>query len=87
MVYRPNGIDITNSIENSDVQGKYRFPFLRPGTYRLEVIPPEGYEFSSGVPIDSLPTNRKVDSLASYGVDFVIEDAPIGLDSIYHWIH
>lgn len=80
MVYRPNGIDITNSIENSDVQGKYRFPFLRPGTYRLEVIPPEGYEFSSGVPIDSLPTNRKVDSLASYGVDFVIEDAPIGLD-------
>jgi uncharacterized repeat protein (TIGR01451 family) len=79
-VYRPNGRDITNNIENSDVQGKYRFPFLRPGTYRLEVIPPAGYEFSSAVPIDSLPDNRKVDSLASFGVDFVISDAPIGLD-------
>lgn len=79
-VYRPNGEDPANNIENSDAQGKYRFPFLRPGTYRLEVIPPTGYEFSSKVPVDSLPENRTVDSLGSYGMEFEISGDPIGLD-------
>ncbi|MBO6792304.1 MAG: OmpA family protein [Balneolaceae bacterium] len=79
-VYRPNGRDITNNIENSDVQGKYRFPFLRPGTYRLEVIPPQGYKFASELFLNQLPEGRKVDSLASYGMDFTIVGDPIGLD-------
>lgn len=79
-VYRPNGRDITNNIENSDVQGKYRFPFLRPGTYRLEVIPPAGYKFASELNVNQLPDGRKVDSLASYGQEFTIVGDPIGLD-------
>jgi len=79
-VYRPNGRDITNNIENSDVEGKYRFPFLRPGTYRLEVIPPTGYEFASEIPVEFLFEDRKLDSLASFGRDFEIIGEAIGLD-------
>lgn len=80
MVYRPNGVDVADNIQTSTALGKYRFPFLRPGTYRLEVTPPEGYEFSSKVSVDSLNPDRKVDSLASYGREFVISGSPTGLD-------
>lgn len=80
VVYYPNGRDVISSTSTSGTQGKYRFPFLRPGTYRLEVTPPSGYEFSSEVPFDSLDPARKVDSLASYGREFVISGNPTGLD-------
>lgn len=79
-VYRPDGSTFADNIQISGGQGKYRFPFLRPGTYRLDVIPPEGYEFTSQVPVDSLPPSRKVDSLASYGMEFTISGDPTGLD-------
>ncbi len=79
-VLAANGIDPSNNIQNSDGEGRYKFPFLRPGRYRLEVIAPPGYENVSSVHIDSLPPNRNVDSLASYGAEFEITDAPIGLD-------
>ncbi|MFV1884649.1 MAG: OmpA family protein [Balneola sp.] len=80
IVYTANGREETNNISTSGSAGKYKFPFLRPGTYRLEVIPPRGYTFSSVVPVDSLPEERVVDSQASYGLDFDITGQATGLD-------
>ncbi|HCD53014.1 MAG TPA: hypothetical protein DEQ34_11235, partial [Balneolaceae bacterium] len=79
-VYTANGVGITDNIQISGVRGKYRFPFLLPGTYRLDVIAPEGYEFASDVPVDSLDPTRKVDLNASYGQEFEIVNNPAGLD-------
>lgn len=79
-VYFANGEEVTDNISNSDVQGKYRFPFLLPGTYRMDVIPPAGYEFSSKVPLNLLPEGRLVDSLGSFGMEFTFNDAPFGMN-------
>lgn len=79
-VLTSNGREETENIYNSEAEGKYKFPFLNPGTYRLEVIPPKGYSFSSVVPVDSLPEGRIVDQNASYGIEFDIVDQPIGID-------
>jgi len=34
--------------------GEYRFPFVTPGTYRLDVVPPSGYDTPSSVPTATL---------------------------------
>jgi uncharacterized repeat protein (TIGR01451 family) len=36
--------------------GGYRFPFVTPGTYRLDVVPPSGYDSPSAVPTATLQT-------------------------------
>ncbi len=36
--------------------GGYRFPFVAPGTYRLEAVPPSGYSAPSSVPTAILQT-------------------------------
>lgn len=79
-VYTANGKQDASNTQVSSEKGKYKFPFLRSGTYRLEVTPPRGYEFSSEVPIDSLPEDREVDIRGSYGNEFVISGNPTGLD-------
>jgi len=79
-VYTANGRDDASNTQISGTKGKYKFPFLRAGTYRLEIAPPKGYTFKSEVPLDSLPDDREVDINASYGQDFVISGQPIGID-------
>ncbi len=79
-VFTATGREETSSISISESAGKFKFPFLRPGTYRIEVTPPRGYTFSSVVPVDSLPDNRVVERSASYGMDFDIIGQPTGLD-------
>lgn len=80
IVYQANGRDPFTNEQLSSTQGKYKYPFLRAGTYRIEVVPPKGYSFSSEVPFDSLPGDRNVNQLASYGADFEVTGAPVGLD-------
>ncbi|MCG8372899.1 MAG: hypothetical protein MI700_05180, partial [Balneolales bacterium] len=79
-VFLANGRSLTTNEQESNELGKYRYPFIRPGTYRLEVVAPQGYEFTSQVPVDSLPEGRNADELASYGMDFDVVGAAIGLD-------
>jgi uncharacterized repeat protein (TIGR01451 family) len=58
--------------------GNYRFPFLNPGTYRLEVTPPAGYIFPSEIAeasIQILPGAPYAIVTGSRGEDFLL---PIG---------
>ena len=58
--------------------GEYRFPYLLPGTYRLEVTPPAGYLFPSGMAdaiIQILPGAPYALITGSRGEDFLL---PIG---------
>ncbi len=79
-VFTATGREETDNIYISESAGKYKFPFLRPGTYRMEVIPPKGYTFSSIVPVDSLPEERVIDQEASYGMGFDITGQATGMD-------
>lgn len=79
-IFTANGVNEWSSTQNSNSLGKFRFPFLLPGSYRIEVIPPNGYEFNSQVRGNNLPQDRKVDSLASYGMEFEVTGQASALD-------
>lgn len=59
--------------------GFYRFPFLAPGLYRLEVVPPAGYNFPSVVAtadLQVLPGAPYQIVVGSRGEDFVLPVGP-----------
>ena len=68
---RPYPIQYTNE------DGKYQFPYLYPGQYYIDLIPPEGYTFPSKMPPDSF-IGRTVNQY-SYGKNgyFGIPDSGI----------
>lgn len=58
--------------------GRFAFRYLETGTYKVEVETPEGYTFTSEVPLGLLPAGRKIDTLASYGKDWAFSNVPQG---------
>ncbi len=60
--------------------GQYRFPFVKPGTYRLQITPPVGYKAPSVVPnavLQSLPgAPFSIDAQGSYGQSFTVPLGP-----------
>ena len=61
------------AISGSD--GTFRFPALPPGTYRLNIDPPNGYKFPSQVPPAMISPDRLIEPNGSYGRDFTIGGA------------
>lgn len=61
-------------------QGEYRFPFVAPGTYRLQVAAPAGYNAPSTVPmpvLQALPgAPFAIDDQASRGLPFDVAVGP-----------
>jgi len=55
--------------------GEYRFPFVRPGNYRLDVTPPAGYLHPSVVPINALPGGFAIE-VGSHGQTFMVLPGP-----------
>ncbi|HUJ17032.1 MAG TPA: OmpA family protein [Nitrospirota bacterium] len=59
--------------------GGFRFPFIRPGQYRLTVTPPNGYRAPSGVPtsfIQTLPGGPFAIVPGSRGDAFIVNAGP-----------
>ncbi|MDQ6977987.1 MAG: OmpA family protein, partial [Ghiorsea sp.] len=59
--------------------GKYRFPFMPLGDYRLEITPPSGYSYPSQVPtadIQAIPTGPFSIVTGSRGETFKIQAGP-----------
>ena len=60
--------------------GEYRFPFVAPGTYRLETVPPAGYSAPSVVPTATLQTLPgapfSIDAQGSRGLPFDVVVGP-----------
>lgn len=61
--------------------GKYRFPLVHPGNYRIEVTPPAGYAAPSTVSTSTLQSLQgapfNILEPGSRGEDFVIDPGPI----------
>jgi uncharacterized repeat protein (TIGR01451 family) len=77
-VFETDGTTPAPSEYTTGPDGRFAFRFLETGTYKVEVETPEGYTFSSEVPLGLLPSGRKVDTLASYGKDWSFNDVPQG---------
>jgi uncharacterized repeat protein (TIGR01451 family) len=52
--------------------GGFWFPRVPSGTYRLQVLPPNGYSFPSKVSSELLPTGHTIDRSGSYGGTFQV---------------
>jgi len=66
-------------------EGEFRFPLVEPGNYRIEVTPPEGYNFSTALAIDEFAglklSNGFVVTSASLGEVFTVtETGPLRFD-------
>jgi uncharacterized repeat protein (TIGR01451 family) len=60
--------------------GGYRFPFVTPGTYRLDVVPPSGYDAPSQIPTGTLQTLPgapfAIVEPGSRGEEFILNPGP-----------
>jgi uncharacterized repeat protein (TIGR01451 family) len=65
--------------------GRYHFPSVAAGTYRLAVVPPQGYSSPSAVPVSQLPTSRLILVPGSFGGNFTntgMIDLDVPVDAI-----
>ena len=83
------GSTVTDSGGNiyNFTEGFYRFPFARPGRYRLLVEPPQPYSFASAATPQQLAPLRRTDGMpftivdGSYGGIIILNDpAPVRVD-------
>ena len=66
-------------------QGEFRFPIVQPGNYRIEVTPPEGYNFSTVLDMDEFTGSGNLEgylvTAASIGETFTVSAAgPLRFD-------
>ncbi|MBS0464794.1 MAG: DUF11 domain-containing protein, partial [Proteobacteria bacterium] len=80
-VFEPDGATPAPSTVTTGGDGAFVFPFVKPSTYALRVLPPPGYLFPSKLPPALQPVGRNVIDPGSYGGNFVLAgDAPIRID-------
>lgn len=79
-VFADDGSSPAPSTVVTGPDGRFQFPLVAAGTYRLEIIPPAGYEFPSELAADELPGNRVILTPGSYGGEFEVVDTIVQLD-------
>ena len=71
-VFAADGVTPAPSTVVTGADGRYEFPTVAPGTYRLAITPPAGYSFPSQFPPALLPPDRTTDPVGSYGGTFLV---------------
>ena len=72
-VWQPDGVTPAPATVTTGADGRFEFPLVEPGGYRLVVVPPTGYTHPSAVAPGSLPAGRTIDTAGSYGGVFVVD--------------
>ncbi|MEI7831738.1 MAG: outer membrane beta-barrel protein [bacterium] len=71
-VWEVDGVTPAPSTFITGVDGEYRFPRVRPSTYKLVVTPPNAFSFPSKVPFILMDPQWYLDNPGSLGGNFVI---------------
>ena len=77
-----NGNETLSSEVLTNNLGEFRFPFLAPGRYKIEVETPNTYNYPSALSPMQLPSGRRINDEGSYGEIFEITNAngPVDFD-------
>gem|GEM_PF-1933037 len=78
-VFADDGITPSSALLTTQADGRYRYPYVPPGTYRLEVTPPAGYRGPSQetlTNIQALPNAPFAMELGSRGEVFRVNPGP-----------
>ena len=81
-VFGTDGITPAPNTVVTGIDGRYEFPTVEPGTYRLIVTPPASHRFPSVLVPALLPPGRLTDAKGSYGGEFEVSLAtgPVRID-------
>ena len=79
-VYNYRGNKRISAEQITGEKGKFNFPYLNAGTYRIEVITPKQYAYPSAARPSSISFDRTLDSLASYHKQFTIDKSATAVD-------
>lgn len=78
-VFGLDGLPAPSTI-TTGADGRFDFPLVAQGTYRLAVVPPTEYQFPSSIPAGMLPMGRVTLTPGSYGGSFVVGASAVALD-------
>jgi uncharacterized repeat protein (TIGR01451 family) len=73
IVFADDGVTPAPNTIITAADGRFRFPLVNAGSYRLQVLPPADYRFPSVVAIADLPPGRTIDPQGSYGGSFRVD--------------
>ncbi len=73
MVFFADGVTPAPSTVTTGADGRFDFPLVPPGSYRLEVAPPAGLKFPSAVTAGALPASRTINASGSFGGSFPVD--------------
>ena len=73
VVFAADGITPAPNTVRTAADGRYEFPTVAPGIYKLLVTPPGGYNFPSALPPALLPAGRVTHPSGSYGGNFPVD--------------
>jgi uncharacterized repeat protein (TIGR01451 family) len=81
-VFQNDGVTPAPAALVTGADGRYLFPFVASGTYRLVVVPPADHRFPSAVATVALPSGHVIDPAGSYGGDFTltVPGSPVRID-------
>ena len=75
LVFAGDGVTTNPATVTTGPDGTFQFLLVPDSTYKFVILPPTRYKFPSQVPSSSLPANRVVSPVASYGGNFVVNSA------------
>ena len=82
IVFGADGVTPAPNTVVTSADGRYEFPTVAPGIYKLLITPPGGYTFASVLPPALLPPGRVTHPLGSYGGNFPVDvtTGPVNID-------
>ncbi len=80
-VFEADGTTPVPAEQTTGPTGEYRFPFILPSTYRIEVIPPSGYTAPSQVAQSLLDPGRVINDSLSYGGSFTFTNTATAVEN------
>lgn len=74
-VFNKTGNDEISSTQTTSANGRFKFPYVKSSTYRIEITPPAGYQFPSQLSVSDLPSDKTIREDGSFGNEFELSQS------------